>query len=224
MKCNLTKVSLALVSAVFILGCQDLGSGPVGPDGPQFNKPGLIEQGDCEDMGKVFNNGHCHAGDVEDPVVDPGMLFESAAFTCDGGAATINTSVGTVNFNQPRGHSHMHANVQLRGAPEGVYDIFGNHDLVCVVDPNDDTNKWVDFFLRGAHHTSVTVGANGKGKARIGLDFGGPDGLLAPASHEAGPHRLWVTLVAISGPAAGNGGTVLRSTAVEVVIPVHDDH
>ncbi len=38
MKSNLMKVSLALLSAVFVLGCQDLGS--VGPDGlvPQFAK------------------------------------------------------------------------------------------------------------------------------------------------------------------------------------------
>ncbi len=42
MNAHLTKVSLGLLSAVFILGCQDLGSGPVGPDGlaPQFNKGG----------------------------------------------------------------------------------------------------------------------------------------------------------------------------------------
>ena len=38
MKSNLTKVSLALLSAVFILGCQDQGSSPVEPAGlgPQF--------------------------------------------------------------------------------------------------------------------------------------------------------------------------------------------
>ena len=41
----LAKVSLTLASVVFILGCQDLGSGPVGPDGlvPQFAKPGRCE-------------------------------------------------------------------------------------------------------------------------------------------------------------------------------------
>ncbi len=33
MKSKYVKVSLALLSAVFILGCQELGSGPVGPDG-----------------------------------------------------------------------------------------------------------------------------------------------------------------------------------------------
>ena len=38
MKSHLPKVSLAFLSAVFLLGCQDMGSGPVGPDGlgPQF--------------------------------------------------------------------------------------------------------------------------------------------------------------------------------------------
>ncbi len=38
MKAHLTKVSLALLSTVFLLGCQDMGSGPVGPEGlgPEF--------------------------------------------------------------------------------------------------------------------------------------------------------------------------------------------
>ena len=42
MKAHLTKVSLALLSTVFLFGCQDLGSGPVGPEGlgPEFAKPG----------------------------------------------------------------------------------------------------------------------------------------------------------------------------------------
>ena len=38
MKAHLTKVSLALLSAAFLLNCQDQGSGPVGPEGlgPEF--------------------------------------------------------------------------------------------------------------------------------------------------------------------------------------------
>ena len=39
MKAHLAKVSLALLSTVFLLGCQEQGSEPVGPEGPQFNKP-----------------------------------------------------------------------------------------------------------------------------------------------------------------------------------------
>ena len=40
MSAHFTRVSLALLTAVFLLGCQDLGSGPVGVDGlePQFAK------------------------------------------------------------------------------------------------------------------------------------------------------------------------------------------
>lgn len=41
MKAHLAKVSLALLSTVFLFGCQDMGSGPMGPEGlgPEFNKP-----------------------------------------------------------------------------------------------------------------------------------------------------------------------------------------
>ena len=47
--------SVALVTAVFLLGCQEQGSEPVGPDGlrPQFDRPGT---GDC-------GPGHCPHGD-----------------------------------------------------------------------------------------------------------------------------------------------------------------
>ncbi len=37
MKAHLAKLSLALLSTVFLLGCQEQGPGPVGPDGPQFH-------------------------------------------------------------------------------------------------------------------------------------------------------------------------------------------
>ncbi len=36
MKAHLTKVSLALLSTVFLLGCQEQGSGPVGPEGVEI--------------------------------------------------------------------------------------------------------------------------------------------------------------------------------------------
>ena len=54
MKAHLAKVSLALLSTVFLLGCQDMGSEPVGP-GPEFDKPGNV----CE--------AHCHDDDAVDP-------------------------------------------------------------------------------------------------------------------------------------------------------------
>ena len=56
MKSILTKVSLALLSAVFVLACQDVGTGPVG-DGPQFDKP---NHGTCGEQ-------HCHDDGGEDP-------------------------------------------------------------------------------------------------------------------------------------------------------------
>ena len=61
MKSSLVKLSLALLSAVFILGCQDQGAGPVGPDRlvPQFDKAG--KPGDpCPGVGERDAKGHCH--------------------------------------------------------------------------------------------------------------------------------------------------------------------
>ena len=65
MKSDLVKVSLALLSAVFVLGCQDVGWGPVGPDGPQFDKRGKTGAL-CGGPGEPVRdeNGHCH-GDEE---------------------------------------------------------------------------------------------------------------------------------------------------------------
>ena len=59
MKARLTKVSLALLSAVFLLGCQEQGSGPVGP-GPEFDRP-------FSHSCTMPVDGHCHDDDVEDP-------------------------------------------------------------------------------------------------------------------------------------------------------------
>ncbi len=58
MKAHLANVSLALLSTVFLLGCQEQGSGPVGPEGPQFDKPdpttGLHDHGDDGGGGNQF--------------------------------------------------------------------------------------------------------------------------------------------------------------------------
>ena len=63
MKSNLTKLSLALLSAVFILGCQDLGSGPVEAVDlvPQFDKKDFTS-GRCDGVDPI--DGHCHDHDV----------------------------------------------------------------------------------------------------------------------------------------------------------------
>ncbi len=60
MKAHLAKLSLALLSTVFLLGCQEQGSEPVGPDGPQFDKKGT---GTCDAATNPANPafpGHCH--------------------------------------------------------------------------------------------------------------------------------------------------------------------
>ena len=59
MKFHLTRISLAVLSTVFMLGCQDLGSGPVGPDGPQFDK---ASDGPCPPPGRDAKD-HCHGDD-----------------------------------------------------------------------------------------------------------------------------------------------------------------
>ena len=50
MKAHLAKLSLALLSAVFLLGCQEQGSEPVGPEGlgPEFMKVKNCDPGDRE--------------------------------------------------------------------------------------------------------------------------------------------------------------------------------
>ena len=59
MKAHLAKLSLALLSTVFLLGCQDMGSSPVGPEGlgPEFH----ARHGECEGHNK--NDEGCDGGD-----------------------------------------------------------------------------------------------------------------------------------------------------------------
>ncbi len=87
MKPHLAKVSLALLSTVFLLGCQEQGSGPSGPEGPQFDKKG---EGDCGPMGHDF---HCHEGSKEET---KDINTFTAIFQVDvtGGAGTIDTEIG----------------------------------------------------------------------------------------------------------------------------------
>ena len=79
MKSNLFKLSLALLSAVFILSCQDLGSGPVGPDGPQFDRKNL-DDALCPDEVTPRDRGHCH--DDAEPPTGPGPTGPKIAVCC----------------------------------------------------------------------------------------------------------------------------------------------
>ncbi len=65
MKAHLAKLSLALLSTVFLLGCQGQGSEAVGPDGlgPEFNPPGSVSAEDCP---VELQKDHCH-GEGGDP-------------------------------------------------------------------------------------------------------------------------------------------------------------
>ena len=74
MKFSLVKLSLALLSAGFILGCQDQGSGPVGVDGlvPQFVKKGI----NCE----VEDHPSCPKDEEPPPPAEEDATF-TANFT-----------------------------------------------------------------------------------------------------------------------------------------------
>jgi len=91
MKFNLAKVILALVSVAFLLSCQDIGSGPTGPDGlaPQFNK--------ADELGN-----HDHGGGGDGGGDNPGSPFYEYTFTGDittdpltaGGRRTVGNDEG----------------------------------------------------------------------------------------------------------------------------------
>ena len=68
MKAHLTRVSVALLSAVLILGCQDVATGPDGLV-PQFDKKGFPNP-NCE---MPDTKGHCHGDE------DPGTVPTPAA-------------------------------------------------------------------------------------------------------------------------------------------------
>ena len=92
MKAHLTKVSLALLSTVFLLGCQEQGSGPVGPEGLeiQAKKGGKGKGGggggggvgNGKDLGATFTT-HTAAFDPFDPTITTAVPSPSLACGCD---------------------------------------------------------------------------------------------------------------------------------------------
>ncbi len=75
MKAHLAKLSLALLSTVFLLGCQEQGSEPVGPEGPQFShktshNPGGGDDGG-DNPGSPFYE-YTFAGDITTDPTTPG--------------------------------------------------------------------------------------------------------------------------------------------------------
>ena len=196
MKAHLAKLSLALLSTVFLLGCQEQGSDPVGPEGPQFDKPG---RGDCRPKPHTV---HCHGDDVvEDPNLIEALLFKNPSFTCESGATnTGGGEVGRVSWAAIfvgeaalPASDHIHYDLQLTGVAEGDYSITGNQF----------ENK-----CAGVDIGTVKVKKNGKVVTPGNLQFEFP-------KHDAGglTTHVWVT---VSGP-----GGIFRSPAVEVAIPPH---
>ena len=114
MKSNLTKVSLALLSAVFILGCQD--QAPVGPDGlvPQFDQKS--NDPFCPDgVTSRDNKGHCHGDDGDTGGDDPGSPFYQYTFTSSVITTDPSTAIGVRG--SPSGN-----NVSLSCGVEGCAD------------------------------------------------------------------------------------------------------
>ena len=96
MKKHLVKLSLALLSAVFILGCQDLGTGVVASDGPgpQFDKKG---SGTCD---AAASGGHCHGDEDPDPLPEPFDTF-NVTFEQDCGGTACDITGGGLFFDRP---------------------------------------------------------------------------------------------------------------------------
>ena len=91
MKAHLAKLSLALLSAAFLLAYQEQGSGPVGPEGPQFDKKG---SGTCA---AAESGGHCHgdSDNQEGPNVD--VTLEGGIISDGAQPATLSSDGGRVS-------------------------------------------------------------------------------------------------------------------------------
>ena len=229
MKARLAKVSIALLSTVFLLGCQDMGPGPVGPEGlgPEFVKKGV----DCS-----VQNPHpsCPGGGNDDDGVggtvdlfnSPGGLDEG--YTCGGGAKIVDDMVGQVSWeNVRRQDNHTHATVQLSGVVPGRYDITGNQHVLC-----NPPIEIIDFGLRPAHRRKVIVDLTGIDEARIGFTFGSESQIAV--GHAPGTHLVWLTIrgpfiindnpPGQGDPLPGADQVVLRSSAFGMVIKKHKGH
>ncbi len=184
--------SVALVTAAFLLGCQD--SGPVGPD-TEIGGPNFENQ----------RNPKPHGGDT-----GGGNLFDSPSFTCAGGAVTnTGATFGNVSWAgkvfvgaAANGDDHVHYKVHLRNVTVGTYTIFASQ----AEDPNCDGTAAGGIPTGAIDIGTVTV--NNKGQGRVRGQFNFP-------RHDAGglTTNVWVTVVV--------PGKVLRSPAVTMVLKPH---
>ena len=116
MKSHLAKVSLALLSAAFLLGCQEQGSEPVGPEGPQFNKPGSVNQNDCP---VALDKDHCHGDDG-----DPGtkVTWSVADLTADGVDARDASTLQSTCDGTPAGATLSNPTVEWKDGNEDEFE------------------------------------------------------------------------------------------------------
>ena len=211
MKAHLAKVSLALLSAAFLLGCQEQGSEAVGPEGPRFDKPDNVT---C-DEGLAWEDGHCHGAEVNPNLMEV-PLFKDPAFSCDAGATPGGVLVGKVGWQTDRIHvgeaalpasDHIHFQLQLfSDVAPGDYAIVGNQagDNSC---PGTDV-KTVDIG-------TVKVKKNGKLVTPGILQFEFPFHEVSTKLKDPLTTYVWLT---IRGP-----GGFFRSPAEGVDIPPHEE-
>ena len=161
-----------LLGAVFLLGCQDRGSGPVGPEGLgiQADKTGVK---------------HNHGGGGGDGKKGGGgkaLLFDSDATCADGATNTGGESFGHVSWGKvfvgeaANGDDHVHFKLQLKDVVPDVYTIFGNQT----------ENGCAGGFIR-----TFTVKRNGQGSASGQFNF--------PVHDPGSTAKVWVTVSGLGG-------------------------
>ena len=150
MKSHLTKVSLALLSAAFLLGCQEQGSEPVGPEGlgPEFKLDCDLKPADHP----------CHGG-------SNGGENEDATFT-----AIITGDVKSVEdilLGPPTGRKKNL--LTLTGMPGGPAAVLAELDLPFLQGVTDGDDCFAGVFIG-----PLSVGlekAKDPGNAKIQFDF-----------------------------------------------------
>ena len=154
MKSHLAKVSLALLSAAFLLGCQEQGSGPVGPEGPQFDKP---NNAICP-PGVVVENGHCHGDDTKvtwrfaDLTAHRGVTVNASTLlsTCPGtpGAKLSNPTVEWKDGNEDEFVNDGENEHCVSVMPEGSAVTLGNDAHLIVATKKGSITVTVQFLIQ----------------------------------------------------------------------------
>ena len=165
MKSHLAKVSLALLSAAFLLGCQEQGSGPVGPEGPQFDKP---NNAICP-PGVVVENGHCHGDDTK-------VTWRFADLTAHRGV-TVNASTLLSTCPGTPGAKLSNPTVEWKDGNEDEFVADGENEHCVTVTPFR-TDGFPVTLTNDAH----LIVATKKGSTTVTVQFliqniGGVDGI-----------------------------------------------